>query len=141
MVISVLVINSSSSVIPLYMQTGFNEPYGIAYDSSNGHVYVANSGSNTLAVVNTSTNRVTQQIPIGQNSQPLLLLYNAYNKYLYAYDRGTGNDWYLIAIARSIGADFIITYDKDLISMKSELKNQDDIEVLTSEEFIENYKS
>ena len=34
-----------------------------------------------------------------------------------------GNDWYLIAIARSIGADFIITYDKDLISMKSELKN------------------
>ena len=52
-----------------------------------------------------------------------------------------GNDWYLIAIARSIDADFIITYDKDLISMKSELKNQDDIEVLTSEEFIENYKS
>lgn len=52
-----------------------------------------------------------------------------------------GNDWYLIAIARSIGADFIITYDKDLISMKSELKNQDDIEVLNSEEFIENYKS
>ncbi len=44
-----------------------------------------------------------------------------------------GNDWYLIAIARSIGADFIITYDKDLISMKSELKNQDDIKVLTSE--------
>ncbi len=52
-----------------------------------------------------------------------------------------GNDWYLIAIARSIDADFIITYDKDLISMKSELKNQDDVEVLTSEEFIENYKS
>ncbi len=88
---SVLVINSSSSVIPLYMQTGFNGPYGIAYDSSNGHVYVANSGSNTIAVVNTSINRVTQQIPMGQNSQPLLLLYNAYNKYLYAYDRGTGN--------------------------------------------------
>jgi len=52
-----------------------------------------------------------------------------------------GNDWYLIAIARSIGSDFIITYDTDLISMKSELKNQDDIKVLTSEEFIENYKS
>jgi predicted nucleic acid-binding protein len=50
-----------------------------------------------------------------------------------------GNDWYLIAIARNTSADFIITYDKDLISMKSELKN-DDIEVLTSEDFIENYK-
>ena len=48
-----------------------------------------------------------------------------------------GNDWYLIAIARNTSADFIITYDKDLISMKSELKN-DDIEVLTSEDFIEN---
>ena len=50
-----------------------------------------------------------------------------------------GNDRYLIAIARNTSADFIITYDKDLISMKSELKN-DDIEVLTSEDFIENYK-
>lgn len=52
-----------------------------------------------------------------------------------------GNDWYLIAIARSIGADCIVTYDKDLISMKGELKDQDDIEVLTSEEFLENYRS
>ena len=51
-----------------------------------------------------------------------------------------GNDWYLIAIARSIGADSIITYDRDLISMKSKLKNDDDVEVLTSEEFIEKYK-
>lgn len=51
-----------------------------------------------------------------------------------------GNDWYLIAIARSIHADYIITYDKDLISMKGELRNRDDVEVLTSEEFIEKYK-
>ena len=51
-----------------------------------------------------------------------------------------GNDWYLIAIARSIGAHSIITYDRDLISMKSKLKNDDDVEVLTSEEFIEKYK-
>ena len=52
-----------------------------------------------------------------------------------------GNDWYLIAIARSIGADCIVTYDKGLISMKGELKDQDDIEVLTSEELLENYRS
>ena len=51
-----------------------------------------------------------------------------------------GNDWYIIAIARCIGAEFIITYDKDLISMKGELKNHDDIDILTSEEFIERYK-
>ncbi len=51
-----------------------------------------------------------------------------------------GNDWYLIAISRNINADFIITYDKDLISMKSELKDRDDVEVLTSENFIENYR-
>lgn len=50
-----------------------------------------------------------------------------------------GNDWYLIAIARNISDDFIITYDKDLISMKSELKN-DEIGVLIPEDFIENYK-
>ncbi len=88
---SVLAINSSSSVIPLYMQSGFDGPYGIAYDNSNEHVYVANSGSNTLAIVNTTTNRVTQHIPMGYNSEPLLLLYNSFNKYLYAYDSGTGN--------------------------------------------------
>jgi putative PIN family toxin of toxin-antitoxin system len=51
-----------------------------------------------------------------------------------------GNDWYLIAIARSIGASFIVTYDKDLIDMRTELKQKDDVEILTSEEFIENYR-
>ena len=51
-----------------------------------------------------------------------------------------GNDWYLIAIARSIHANYIITYDKELISMGEELGNRDDVEVLTSEEFIEKYK-
>ena len=51
-----------------------------------------------------------------------------------------GNDWYLIAISRSINADFIITYDKDLISMRDELKDHDDVDVLTSEDFIKNYR-
>ncbi len=50
------------------------------------------------------------------------------------------NDWYIIAIARYIKADFIITYDNDLISMKTELKNDDDVDVLTSEDFFESYK-
>jgi len=40
-----------------------------------------------------------------------------------------GNDWYLIVIARSIGAGFIITYDKDLIFMRSELKEKDDVDM------------
>ena len=51
-----------------------------------------------------------------------------------------GNDWYLIAIGRSVSADCIITYDKDLISMKNELKDQDNLEVFTSEEFIKSYR-
>lgn len=51
-----------------------------------------------------------------------------------------GNDWYLIAISRSINADFIITYDKDLISMREELKDHDDVDVLTSEDFIKNFR-
>ena len=51
-----------------------------------------------------------------------------------------GNDWYLIAIGRSISANYIITYDKDLISMKTELKERDELEVLTSEEFVELYR-
>lgn len=51
-----------------------------------------------------------------------------------------GNDWYLIAISRSINADFIITYDNDLITMRDELKDHDGVEVLTSEDSIENYR-
>jgi predicted nucleic acid-binding protein len=51
-----------------------------------------------------------------------------------------GNGWYLMEISRSINADFIITYDKDLISMVDELKNHDNVDVLTSEDFIKNYR-
>ena len=51
-----------------------------------------------------------------------------------------GNDWYIIAIGRSISANHIITYDKDLISLKTELKERDELEVLTSEEFVELYR-
>ena len=53
---------------------------------------------------------------------------------------GIGNDWYLIAICRSISANYMITYDRDLLSMKDELKDQDDIDVLTSEDFMELYR-
>ncbi|MCL4421097.1 MAG: YncE family protein [Candidatus Thermoplasmatota archaeon] len=88
---SVLLINATNSVISLYINSGLNAPRGIAYDNNNRFVYVANSGDNSIAVINTTSNRVTYQISVGANSRPYDVLYNTYNKLLYAYDEGTGN--------------------------------------------------
>ncbi len=47
-----------------------------------------------------------------------------------------GNDRYLIA--KYIEADFIITYDKDLLSIKFELKDNYHDDVVNSEDFLTN---
>lgn len=52
-----------------------------------------------------------------------------------------GNDWYLIAVAKKISANYIITYDKHLHSMKDKLREEDDITVVNSEEFEKEYKN
>ena len=44
-------------------------PYGVAYDSNDGRVYVANSGSNTVSVIDTKTNTVVVTIPVGTTPQ------------------------------------------------------------------------
>jgi predicted nucleic acid-binding protein len=51
-----------------------------------------------------------------------------------------GNDWYIIAVAKSISANYIITFDKYLISQKTTLKEEHDILVVTPEEFEKDYK-
>lgn len=51
-----------------------------------------------------------------------------------------GNDWYVIAVAKSISANYIITFDKYLLSRKKILKEEDDILVVTPEEFEKDYK-
>ncbi|MFP3203272.1 MAG: hypothetical protein RXR43_13950, partial [Sulfolobus sp.] len=40
-------------------------PWGIAYDPSNGYLYVADCGSGTVSVINGTTNTVIATIPVG----------------------------------------------------------------------------
>ena len=52
-----------------------------------------------------------------------------------------GNDWYLIAVAKSISANYIVTYDRHLHSKKTELFEENGIRVSDSEEFERDFKS
>jgi len=42
-----------------------SSPVGVTFDPKNGEVYVTNAGSNTVSVIDSSTNTVTKTIPVG----------------------------------------------------------------------------
>jgi YVTN family beta-propeller protein len=56
-------------------------PVGIAYNSYNDDIYVANRGSHTVSVINGATDRVIAIILVG--SGPYAVDYDADNKYIY----------------------------------------------------------
>ncbi|MFP3265553.1 MAG: YncE family protein, partial [Acidilobus sp.] len=61
------------------------EPWGIAYDPSNGYIYVANNGSGTVSVINGTT--VIATIRVGQG--PTGVAYDPSNGYIYVTDAGS----------------------------------------------------
>ncbi len=44
---------------------GFDGPFGIVYDPVNGYIYVTNSGSNNVSVIDPSNNRIIAYVPLG----------------------------------------------------------------------------
>ena len=44
-----------------------SSPVGLAYDSSNGNVYVSNYGSNNVSIINGTTNKVIGKISVGSS--------------------------------------------------------------------------
>jgi YVTN family beta-propeller protein len=52
-----------------------NIPTGVAFDSHNGYTYVTNVDSNTVSVIDNSTNTVIKNIPVG--SQPSAITVNS----------------------------------------------------------------
>jgi len=60
------------------------EPVGVAYDPSNGYIYVTNFGSGTVSVINGATNTVIATIPVG--SEPEGVAYDPSNGYIYVAD-------------------------------------------------------
>ena len=54
-------------------------PLGVAYDSANGNIYVANQYSNTVSIIDGSTNTVIDTIPVGL--QPAAVAFDSANDY------------------------------------------------------------
>jgi YVTN family beta-propeller protein len=55
-------------------------PVAVAYDPSNGYVYVANAWSNNVSVINGGTNKVIASIAVGSN--PVGVAYDSSNGYV-----------------------------------------------------------
>jgi len=72
--------NSSNHTVIANISVGSN-PGGIAYDSSNGNVYVTNFNSNSVSVINGATNKVIGRIAVGSN--PWGVAYDPSNGHVY----------------------------------------------------------
>jgi len=86
------------------------EPWSIAYDPSNGYIYVADAGSGTVSVINGKTNTVIATIRVG--SEPWGVAYNgvAYdpsNGYIYVTNWYSG--WYSGTVSVINGTTVIAT--------------------------------
>jgi len=62
-------------------------PYGIAFNSANNNMYVANADSSTVSVISGSTNSVIATIPTG--SVPVGIAYNSNNGHIYVTNFGS----------------------------------------------------
>jgi len=72
--------SSSTNTVIANIAVGI-EPLAVAYDLSNGYVYVANFYSNNVSVINGSTNTVIASIAVG--ASPNGAAYDSSNGYVY----------------------------------------------------------
>jgi YVTN family beta-propeller protein len=64
---SVTVINGLTNNVIATIYVGLG-PSGVAYNPENGHVYVANSVSNTVSIIDDETNKVMTTVPLPQDT-------------------------------------------------------------------------
>lgn len=64
-------------------------PRGMAFNPNNGYIYVANSGSNTVTVINGATNTVVTTVGVGRF--PVDVAFNPNNGYLYVANHFGGS--------------------------------------------------
>src|SRR5205823_6634266 len=65
-------------------------PIGIAFDPNNGNMYVTNQGSNTVSVIDSTTNTVIATIPVG--TTPFAIAFDPKNDDMYVVNNGNTND-------------------------------------------------
>ncbi|HYA58044.1 MAG TPA: hypothetical protein VEH57_06245 [Thermoplasmata archaeon] len=64
-------------------------PDGVTYSPATHEIYVANYGSNTVSVINASTDKVVSNITVGK--EPVGLAYDPSNKDLYVFNDGSSS--------------------------------------------------
>lgn len=84
----VVVLGGVNDTILGYLPAG-SKPSAVAYDPGSGYLYVANSGSNNISVINPWTSSVVKSIPVG--SQPDALLDDPDDSELYVANSGSDN--------------------------------------------------
>jgi len=105
-----------SSVAAMRIGSG---PSGMALDTSNGYLYVVDSGSINISVIDPATNTVVGSIPF-PTYHPMDIVYDSTNGYLYVSDNQaqvevlnpSGNTWSTIALTGSVSvASDWMTFD------------------------------
>lgn len=70
---------------PVTITTG-DQPTGTAYDPLTKSIFVTNSGSNTVSVISSKTNKITKTIRVGGN--PSAIIYDPATKQIYVSNQG-----------------------------------------------------
>ena len=78
-------INGTTNTVVATIPVGLG-PTGIAYDRSNGNVFVSNSVNGTISIIDGLKNNVTGTISLGTNSTPNGVLYNPDTDSLFVAD-------------------------------------------------------
>ncbi|MHB8567255.1 MAG: hypothetical protein ACYC7D_13120 [Nitrososphaerales archaeon] len=95
-----------------------NQPVDVAYDQDNGFLYVADYGSNSVAVVNATqwNTQIIGNVSVGTN--PVKIAYDPFNKEIYVSNRGSGTISVINATSNTLkatipigGSPFEFAYD------------------------------
>ena len=90
---SIIPHNFASAISPVGTVTATinvgGAPRGMAFNPNNGYIYVANSGSNNVSVINSADNSIVATIPVG--AFPVDVVFNPTNGYLYVANHFGGS--------------------------------------------------
>ena len=87
--------------------SGFFSPAGIAYNSDNGNLYVANRGSDTVSVINGSTNSLIDVISMDAIA-PSGIVYNPANNYIYVTNAGSNRVSVINGTTNAVVANILV---------------------------------
>ena len=93
-------------------------PSAISFDSNNGYLYVTNSVSNNVSVINGSTNTIVNTISVGID--PRGISFDSNNGYLYVTNSGSNNVSVINATTNSVSSNIIVGVCPTGISLDSD---------------------